>query len=528
LYYTWRDALEASGYTFDKLYPSTSGNLTSSNLAGYDMLVIPMSEDNYTSSEVSAVSSWVSNGGGLLVFGDNTYDLADKQEQNKILGPFDLWNNYTVGLTATIDGFETHPLIEGCTSLSFVNPGALNHTGAAYPIWYDTNGNTGVVGQDYGNGRVILTGDLDFLGHTQIGSLDNLQFGINVANWLTASQARVLYYTNEISFGYGMTPGELALKDLGVDYYMTTTSSALNMSLQMYSWDLVIIDAPWLPGFTAYMDDINAYLDTGGKLIMSFYYANTVPDHPMWSRIGFGVAGNIPNLPPMYIWEGSHGVFNTPNNYNAANFTPTTDYGDEGDNLTVYSNATALGGLSPSVQSSNASIVLGLDGRVLYNAYLIDELQDDFDDSTYMDSYELWENEIAFMLQPTIDNPADLTYEEETTGHSIDWNPSSDRPWNYVIERDSVTVDSGSWNGGPLSIGIDGLANGTYVYEITVFDNVGYSASDSVLVNVTEPAPTTPTTGPGIPLDPTTLLIIAAVAGVVIVIVIVVVIRKKK
>ncbi|MHA1943955.1 MAG: hypothetical protein ACW96M_06130, partial [Candidatus Thorarchaeota archaeon] len=84
------------------------------------------------------------------------------------------------------------------------------------------------------------------------------------------------------------------------------------------------------------------------------------------------------------------------------------------------------------------------------------------------------------------------------------------------------------WNGGPLSIGIDGLANGTYVYEITVFDNVGYSASDSVLVNVTEPAPTTPTTGPGIPLDPTTLLIIAAVAGVVIVIVIVVVIRKKK
>jgi hypothetical protein len=217
-----------------------------------------------------------------------------------------------------------------------------------------------------------------------------------------------------------------------------------------------------------------------------------------------------------------------PNDYAAANFTPGFAYGDEGDFLTVFSNATALAGYYNVSAEGNASIVLGLNDRVIFNGLLINEYVDDLDDSTYVDAFELWENEIAFMLRPTIDHPSDVGYEEGTTGYSIEWTPSSEMPWSYSIERESTTVDSGSWNGGPLSISIDGLANGTYVYEITVYDNVGYSASDSVTVNVTAVPPTTPTTGPGAPLDLTTLLIIAAAAGVVIIIVLVVVMRKKK
>ena len=295
----------------------------------------------------------------------------------------------------------------------------------------------------------------------------------------------------------------------------------------MYNWDLVIIDAPY-DQINPWLDDINNYLDTGGKLLMSYYYAAYALSHPIWSRIGFAIGGTLPDEPPTYIWDSGHEIFNMPNDYAAANFTPVYDYGTEGDYLTVFINATALAGQTAAEEAGNATIVHGLNGRVLYNAFLIDEYTEDLDDSTYMDAFELWENEIAFMLQPAINHPSDVSYVEGATGSSISWMPSSETPWSYSIERDSVTVDSGSWGGGVISIDIDGLTNGTYSYEITVFDNVGYSASDVVDVNVTA-APTTPTntTGGGVPGDITTLLIIVAAGGVVVIIVIIILKKKK-
>lgn len=187
--------------------------------------------------------------------------------------------------------------------------------------------------------------------------------------------------------------------------------------------------------------------------------------------------------------------------------------------------ATVFAGQTPTEQLDNGTIVLGLAGRVLYNGFLIDEYQGDYDDSTFMDSFELWENEIAFMLRPTINHPADVDYLEGATGNSISWTPSSDRPWSYRITVDTALEDSGSWAGGVISIDIDGLTNGTYDYEITVFDNAGYSISDIVNVNVTI-APTN-TTG-GVPGDLTILLVIITAGGVVLIIVIVLVMKKKK
>ncbi|MFX0092768.1 MAG: hypothetical protein ACFFBD_13485, partial [Candidatus Hodarchaeota archaeon] len=37
------------------------------------------------------------------------------------------------------------------------------------------------------------------------------------------------------------------------------------------------------------------------------------------------------------------------------------------------------------------------DGKTLFNGYLIAEFSTDADDSTYIDSVELWINEVAFM-----------------------------------------------------------------------------------------------------------------------------------
>lgn len=522
-----RDRLEVSGYTVDKLYESTAGNLTLARLSSYDMLILLSPDRNYTAPEITAVGTWTTNGGGLLVLGESpllpSFEKCTDQI-NWLMDGFDM-TIAMIDYDSVTGLYAEHPISEGCSNAPYNAVGFVNYTGDAFRITYD-GPNTFIAGQTYGSGRAILGADMNFACNLEIGDASNTPFVRNIANWLTAATAKILYFTNEPYADYGMTPGALALNDLGADYYTVFTSNVFNMSLYMYSWDLVIADVPWNE-ITSYLDDINNYLNTGKRLIMSYYFANNAPDHPLWSRIGFEVAADVPSssMLPTYIWEASNGIFNLPNDYNAANFTPFLSYGDEGDYLTVFSNATALVGFTSTSESGNASVVLGLNGRVLYNAFLIDEYTGDVDDSTYADNFELWENEIAFMLQPSIDHPSDVEFEQGTTGHSIVWTPHSDRPWRYKITQDSVTVISVPWSGSSISISIDGLNNGTYSYGITVYDTAGYSAIDMVIVNVT--VMPTNTTGTGQPLDITTLLVVIAGVGVVLVIVIIVLKKKK-
>ena len=190
-------------------------------------------------------------------------------------------------------------------------------------------------------------------------------------------------------------------------------------------------------------------------------------------------------------------------------------------------------GYTETNQPGNASTVLGFGGHVLFNAYLIDQLYGDLDDSTYSDAFELWENQITFMYydRPTIDHPDDVTYMETEVGNEITWLPVADAgPWEYVVRENGSIVESGRWNGGAITINVDGVNASLTDYQLTVFDRLGYSVSDLVVLNVTEyiePEPTTSGTGGGAPLDPTLLVIIGAV-GVVVVIIIIIVMKKKK
>lgn len=525
-YYIWRDALVGRGYTFDKLQPSAAGNLTSSNLEDYDMLVLPMSAYNYTNSEISDVTSWVSNGGGLLVFGDQTYALDDKQEQNRMLGAFDLWNNYTVALDNTIDGSEIHPLNEYCATLTFAGPGALNHSGAAYPIRTDINGRTAVAGQEYGEGRVILTGDLDFLGHNQIGLADNWQFGVNVANWLTAATARVLVYadssTNPLhpNIVPEKGPVALALNDLGEPFFLTSDIDFFNISLFRDSWDLIVFDNNnyFTNTFQPHLID---FVESGGKVVFNTWFL----DPATGDYFGVDLNGTIGSPPDMFLWEPDHPIFNFPVDYGASTMNTTLDlsFGTDAMNYTTYANATPLAGYS----GSGVAIALGAGGNVIVNGPLLASYTDDTDDSTYPDNLEMWINQIGFLYydRPMIDHPADVTYMQTETGNEITWTPTADAgPMDYTFYVNGTPVESGPWDGSALTFNIDGVNISITEYELEVFDRLGYGVSDLVILNVTEYIEPP---GPGIPVDLTLLLIIGGAIAVVVVILIVVMKKKK-
>jgi len=418
-YYGVRDYLVSLGFTVDKLYAPLSGDaLTVPRLEQYDMLILITNDVDYTADERIAVEAWVGNGGSLLAMGDNHLAsfILPNERLNALLAPFDvsIWEAYGVGAVRELANYHKQPLTANCDgNLTVPYYGYVNYTGDAFPIWQDgPEANFVAAGQEYGEGRLIVMSDINWL-QSDGGYLDltaNKNYICNVAEWLTAATAKVLVYLDfSFSSTFYKAPMALALNDLGVKYYLNTPSYSwgyyeqLNMSLRAQDWDLIIINNPSLGGIIGIFDELLDYLDTGGHLILSTYDADNYAPHPLFYRMGFNVTQNVMDQPPLYIWDTGHDIFNQPIAYGEDRFEAILLAADDGDRLEVYSNATALAGYTTTETAGEAFIVLRNDEQTLYNGYLIDIFNEDLDDSCYLDNFELWKNEIAFMLRPKLE-----------------------------------------------------------------------------------------------------------------------------
>lgn len=133
---------------------------------------------------------------------------------------------------------------------------------------------------------------------------------------------------------------------------------------------------------------------------------------------------------------------------------------------------------------------------------------------------------------PTIDHPADLDYEEGTIDNTIEWNPSDAHPSHYVIYRNGTEVVSDSWDGGSVTVEIDGLSVGAYNYTIVVYDTSRNCASDTVLAivlpqtTITTTTTTSTTTPNGDVTGPVFVFLGAGAIGVIVVVLILVKYRR--
>ena len=93
---------------------------------------------------------------------------------------------------------------------------------------------------------------------------------------------------------------------------------------------------------------------------------------------------------------------------------------------------------------------------------------------------------------PIIQQPENITYEAGSFGHEIRWNITEANPEFYNISRisneptsNATVLESGSWNGGNITINVDGLnASRWYLYSLFVNDTFGRNATSSVNVTV--------------------------------------------
>ncbi len=131
---------------------------------------------------------------------------------------------------------------------------------------------------------------------------------------------------------------------------------------------------------------------------------------------------------------------------------------------------------------TGGEIVLDIDGLSLGTYTAICYVYD-LEGLMNSDSVEI---EVTLSAPPSIDDVADFEYEEGSTGNSITWHPSDVNPDYYSITRDGEFFDDGPWLGGAINIDVDGLAYGTYTFICFVNDTEGQSATDSVVVTVTD------------------------------------------
>jgi parallel beta-helix repeat protein len=85
---------------------------------------------------------------------------------------------------------------------------------------------------------------------------------------------------------------------------------------------------------------------------------------------------------------------------------------------------------------------------------------------------------------PIISEHPDTVIDVETTGNELTWIVSDEFPHRYRIEVDGNTLISSNWNGESITVNLDSLTVGIYMFVALVYDASGNLASDAVPVNV--------------------------------------------
>jgi hypothetical protein len=133
---------------------------------------------------------------------------------------------------------------------------------------------------------------------------------------------------------------------------------------------------------------------------------------------------------------------------------------------------------------------------------------------------------------PSLNSPADISFQVGETGYYVDWIPSDNNPLTYSITRNGTAIGSGQWTSGDsLDVSLDGLSEGTFLFTIVVFDQSGNFAMDTVIVEVLE-APTTSSTTTTTTTEPvdimTVVYLIIAIGTIAVIVVIVILFMRAR
>jgi len=240
----------------------SAGPISSSQLDGVRVLVLPPSPGVLSPSEENTIVDYVRNGGGLLLLGEGSYDghtnLAKKFGITPIAAVVcDPVYSISVRLFhPRIWNLTSHEITTGVQSYLFDAGQPLIVKSPAFPLaragnesWFETDWN-GVrepgegagdiivlAASEYGSGRVVVNGDAtsfanyDVVGYIGLDLFDTWRLALNIFNWLGRQKLFGVNLSYSVSISQGSAQNHSVHVRLVVDHVYTSV-----LTLTMYRW----------------------------------------------------------------------------------------------------------------------------------------------------------------------------------------------------------------------------------------------------------------------------------------------------
>jgi hypothetical protein len=169
-------------------YPVTfaESEITSDLLGRYNVFITAGATSSYTTEEVTAITNYVENGGGLFVVGDN-----DDVIYNSLTDFSGIRWATPRGVGGTIDNINPHNTTEGVSELYLDSPNLVLEVSApALEIAYDSDvilNRPLIAVSEHSGGRVVALSDDNCIDNSNLETSDNKLFGENVILWLNTN-----------------------------------------------------------------------------------------------------------------------------------------------------------------------------------------------------------------------------------------------------------------------------------------------------------------------------------------------------
>ena len=222
--------------------------------------------------------------------------------------------------------------------------------------------------------------------------------GIKVGSGITRMENILVY--SDVAPHYA----RMALDFYGVSYTFVDYVTNLPTPLNSRQWDLIIYQSYYIAYIAPIIEDALMNQINGGAVVLynNWYSANR-NTHPLFAYFGATTASSLTTPLPMYSWESTDQLFNSPLQP-PLTLNPThNQYGIDGFRLNVQSHAFDPLGYSVNRQSGQAAMAVRNDRSTIFNGFTPQNYQGDSDFDGDPDMLELMVNEIRLVTGPEVE-----------------------------------------------------------------------------------------------------------------------------
>jgi hypothetical protein len=221
-------------------------------------------------------------------------------------------------------------------------------------------------------------------------------------------QGNILIYSDQLEQEGGISqtllerPPVQAADRLGYQYVAAGTYDLFLANLAQKNWGLVIFNEELFTATPNVYDALNDYVSKGGRVIIAGWAIRNNPSHPLWASLGVAYASDLKVVgdKTIYIWDNSSTLMEQPNALpGSITLHDYQGFGVDGAFITTINGANIILGQTMTPVNGSGLIAISSNGFTIFNGINTATFSLDTNHNNVIDSIDIWENEIEFLLK---------------------------------------------------------------------------------------------------------------------------------